>query len=43
MLLIGYLLYKNHIFNNVRCWGDRHFVDILQLKNNFTMQKMGDS
>jgi hypothetical protein len=29
MLLIDHILHKNHIFNNVRFWEDRHFVDNL--------------
>jgi hypothetical protein len=33
MLLIDFLLYKNHIFNNVRFLEDRHFVDILGISH----------
>ena len=33
MLLIDHILHKNHIFNNVRFWEDRHFVDILGISH----------
>jgi hypothetical protein len=36
MLLIDHILHKNHIFNNVRFWEDRHFK-ILVLKDYLLM------
>ena len=33
MLLIDHILHKNHIFNNVRFWEDRHFVDNLGISH----------